>query len=285
MLDEVVPVEVVRHFCHIATARLGVDIGDRLRPLVAGRVAKRLRTLRVDPDEYVKRLHDDPECSEVVGFLDFFRPRPPRLFARRDDYLTLHAALVRWLKEGRLRIRLWCAGCGTGEEAYAMALMSLAAIEAAKVALHEVSIKVLATDVSRPVLERARQGIFAEEQLRGFPRATFGRYFQATEAGLAIDEDVKDMVCFRRLNLARIPYPMSGLFEGIFCRDGLAPLVPSARKRAMDAMRALLSERGRLYSGLGGDVLAEHGDGDDDLGWAQHAARGLSIGLVKGSGQ
>jgi len=285
MLDEVVSVEVVRYFCHIATARLGVDVGDRLRPLIPGRVAKRMRTLRVDPDEYVKRLRDDPECNEVVGFLDFFRPRPQRFFARRDDHAAMHAALVRWLKEGKRRIRLWCAGCGTGEEAYAMALTSLAAMEAARVGLHDASIKILATDISRPVLERARQGIFAEEQLRGVPRAAFGRYFHQAEGGLAIDEDVKDMVCFRRLNLARIPYPMSGPFEGIFCQEALARLVPSARKRALHAMSTLLSERGRLYSGFGAQAVAEEDDGGDDFGWMRYAPRGFSAGLVKGGGQ
>jgi chemotaxis protein methyltransferase CheR len=283
MLDEVVSVEVVRHFCHIARARLGVDIDDRLRPLVAGRVVKRLRTLRVDLDEYVKRIQDDPECGEIIGFLDFFRPRPQRLFARPEDYAALHANLVRWLRDGKLRIRLWSAGCGTGEEAYSMALTSLSAMQVAEVEFHDVNIKILATDMSRPILDRAKQGIFTEDQLRDVPRAAYGRYFHDVAGGIAVDEDVKDMVCFRRLNLARIPYPMSGLFEGIFCHEGLEPLVPSARKRAVNAMSALLSERGRLYCGVAGDDVAErHGD-DDDLGWAKQASH--AVGLAKGGRQ
>ncbi len=255
MLDEAVSVEVVRHFCHIASSRLGVGIGDKYQTLVAGRVAKRLLTLQLDVDKYVERLNTDHECSEVVGFLDFLRPRPPRFFARRDDHAVLHTGLVRWLKEGKRRIRLWSAGCGTGEEAYGMALTLLAALDASGVGLHEVDIKILATDISKPILERGKRGIFHPDQLRDVPGAIHRRYFRETNGGVVIGEDVREMVYFRRLNLTRIPYPMVGPLEAVFCRDGLAPLVRSARRRVADALKALVGEAGILRTGFGDDEL------------------------------
>jgi chemotaxis protein methyltransferase CheR len=252
MFNEDVSVEVVRHFCHIATNRLGVGISASHEALVAGRVAKRLQLLQVALDEYMSRLDEDQDCSEVVGFLDFLRPQPPRFFARLDDHTALHGQLVRWLRGGKLRIRLWSAGCGTGEEAYGMALTALSAVQVSEVGLGDVDIKILATDISTPMLERGKKGVFDEAQLRDVPAFMRDRYFHTVEGGSAIDEDVKDMVYFRRLNLARMPYPMSGPLEAIFCHEGLGPLVASARKRVAGAINELLAAGGLLCADFGG---------------------------------
>ncbi len=263
MFDEAVSTEVVRHFCRIAKNRLGVSIGDNHHPLVAGRVAKRLHALKVDAEEYVTRLDDDHDCSEVIGFLDFLRPRPPRFLARPEDHQALHAMLVHLLGEGQRRFRLWSAGCGTGEEAFGMALTALGAIEAAKVPLPDVDLKILATDISKIVLERGKKGIFDEQQLRDVPRALHERYFATIEGGFAIDEDIKDMVRFRRLNLTKLPYPMSGPLDAIFCHGGLAPLVRSARASVTNAMKNLLAEGGLLCTGFADSTPAATCDDTD----------------------
>ena len=251
MFDEVVSVEVVRRFCQLATHRLGVGIGEGHRALVAGRVAKRLQTLDVGIDDYMNRVEQDQECNEVVGFLDFLRPRPPRFFARRDDHAALHTAITGWLASGKRRIRLWSAGCGTGEEAYGMALTALGAVEASGVELQDVDLKILATDLSKPTLQRGKQGLFDEEQLRDIPRPLHGRYFHPTDSGTIVDENLKDLVYFRRLNLTSVPYPMTGPLDGIFCHEGLAPLVASARKRAVTAVKTVLGKEGLLCTGFG----------------------------------
>jgi chemotaxis protein methyltransferase CheR len=264
MFHEDVSVDVVRHFCHIATNRLGVGISASHEALVAGRVAKRLQLLQVELDEYISRLDEDQDCSEVVGFLDFLRPRPPRFFARLDDHTALHTQLVRGLRGGKLRIRLWSAGCGTGEEAYGMALTALSAVQVSEVGLGDVDIKILATDISNPMLDRGKKGVFDEAQLRDVPTFMQDRYFHAVEGGIAIDEDVKDMVYFRRLNLARLPYPMTGPLEAIFCHEGLVPLVASARKRVAGAVNDLLADGGLLCTDFGSKASHEAADGESD---------------------
>lgn len=260
MLDEVVSAEVVQHFCCIASRRLGVDIGAGQQALVAGRVAKRLQLLQLGLDEYLDRLNDDDECSEVVGFLDLLRPRPPRFFARREDHVVLHATVRRCLDRGQRRIRLWSAGCGTGEEAYGMVLTALSAVHVAEIALSEVDIKVLATDISKTILERGKLGVFSDEQLRDVPPTLYDRFFHPTDDGMAIDDDIKDMVSFRRLNLTNLPYPMTGPLEAIFCHEALAPLSGPARKRAAGAAKALLADHGVLCTGFADELLAETGD-------------------------
>jgi chemotaxis protein methyltransferase CheR len=242
--EEVVSVEVVRHFCHVATRRLGIEIDAKAKALVAGRVAKRLGMLQVPLDEYLNRLEDDKNCDEVVGFLDFVRPRAAGFFARFAEHAELHNQVRRWLRAGRRRLRLWSAGCGSGEEPYAMAITTLDAIEASGLATGEVDLKILASDISPRVLDRGKQGVFVHAQLREVPPRVLARYFTETEEGAAIAPELKSLIAFRRLNLAQPPYPMTGPLDAIFCREGLATLVPSARKRAFLAARSLLCEHG-----------------------------------------
>jgi chemotaxis protein methyltransferase CheR len=173
--------------------------------------------------------------------------------------------LVRSLGEGQRRFRLWSAGCGTGEEAFGMALTALGATEAAKVALSDVDLKILATDLSKVVLERGKQGVFDEQQVRDVPRALRDRYFSAAENGVALDEGIKDMVRFRRLNLTKLPYPMTGPLDAIFCHEALSPLVPSARASVTDAVKDLLAEEGLLCTGFAEPSPAAADDDTDGL--------------------
>lgn len=254
MFDEVVSVEVVRHFCHIANRRLGVELDAKAEALVPGRVAKRLKQLQLPLDEYLNRLKEDEHCDEVVGFLDVMRPRPQRFFARWADFKELHGLLRRALAAGRRRFRLWSAGCGSGEEAYAMALTALDAVSTLHLPPESVDVKVLASDLSSRVLQRGKKGIFDEAQVRDLPRFMRDRYFAPASEGLAISAEVKALVVFRRLNLTRLPFPMTGPLDAIFCQDGLALLLPRARQRTVEAMKAILSEQGMLCAGADEEI-------------------------------
>jgi chemotaxis methyl-accepting protein methylase len=100
------------------------------------------------------------------------------------------------------------------------------------------------------------------------PRTLRARYFHATEDGLTIDEDLKDMVHFRRLNLTSLPYPMTGPLDAIFCHEGLKPLVPSARSRVVSAVKELLARQGLLCTGFSDEDLAG-GLGESDILFAR----------------
>ena len=275
MLNESVPVEVVRHFCHIATRRLGVGMDSTTEALVAGRVAKRLQVLQLPLDEYLTRLDEDEHCAEIADFLDFMRPRPARFFARGSDFVLLRAHLDRLLSGGRRRIRLWSAGCGSGEEPYAMAVTILQAIGEAGLSPMMVDWKVLASDVSLRALERGRKGVFEEARVADLPTSVVGRFFTEASEGLAIRAEVRGRVVFRRLNIAQPPFPMTGPLDAVFCHEGLLPLLPKVRRRVVAAAKALLAKDGIFCGSNDDDFLAATEDAEDEL-W-QDVARHLSL--------
>lgn len=275
MLHEVVSVEVVRHFCHIATRRLGIGIDEKVQALVAGRVAKRLKVLQLPLDEYLSRLEGNQSCDEVVGFLEVMRPRPARFFAHAGEHALLRAHLERWLAAGHRRFRLWSAGCGSGEEPYAMALTILQTIQVARLVPETVDWKILASDASPRALERGANGVFDEEQVSGIPDDLLARFFTETNEGMEICSEVKARLVFRRLNIAQPPFPMKGPLDAIFCREGLLPLLPRVRRRVIDAAKALLARDGVLSTGVDEDSMRAADDAEDAF-W-QEVAGDLSL--------
>ena len=224
-----------------------------------------MRLLQLPLDEYRRRLEDDEDCSEVVDFLDFVRPAPLRFFAKQSDFEDLYVHLVRRLEDGQRRLRLWSAGCGSGEEPYGMLMIALSAVEAAGVTLKAVDLKVLATDISARALDLGRRGLFDASRVSKVPGRMLDIFFTETDEGLLFDERERSRVFFRRLNLARPPYPMAGPFDAIFCAEGLAPMVARARKRVVDAARALLAEGGLMHTGIDYQAMAKAAKDEETL--------------------
>jgi len=263
MSDELVSAEVVRHFCHVANRRLGVCFPAGTEALVAGRVAKRLKVLAVSLMDYVARLQEDQDCEEIVGFLDLVRPRAERFFQRRADLVALHDSVRDQMANGLRRVRLWSAGCGSGEEAYSMAVVVFEAMRALEIDPDSVDFKVLSSDISPRALARGRRGAYSVDQARTIPRHLRERYFGDDADGVVVSAEMRARLVFRRLNLSRPPYPMKGPLQGIFLREALVLLDPSASRRVLAATRALLGEGGRLFGGddmpdLSGDVPDIH---------------------------
>jgi chemotaxis protein methyltransferase CheR len=165
---------------------------------------------------------------------------------------------------------MWSAGCGSGEEPYAMALSLLQAIETARLPPESVDWKVLASDASLRALERGKKGVFDEDQVAGVPQAWLARFFTEASEGVAIRGEVKARVVFRRLNIAQPPFPMTGPLDAIFCHEGLLPLLPRVRRRVIDAARALLTRDGVFCTGVDESSLHVADDEEDDV-WQEVA--------------
>jgi chemotaxis protein methyltransferase CheR len=251
MSDELVSAEVVRHFCHVANRRLGVSLPAGTEALVASRVAKRLKVLGLPLMDYVARLQEDQDCEEIVEFLDLVRPRAERFFQRRADLISLHDKVRDLLIGGLRRIRLWSAGCGSGEEAYSMAVVVFEAMRALEVEPDSVDLKILASDISPRALGRGRRGVYSLDQARWIPRHLRARYFGDDAEGVVVSAEMRTRLVFRRLNLSRPPYPMKGPLQAIFLREALALLDPPASRRVVAATKALLGEGGLLFGGDG----------------------------------
>jgi len=240
-----------QRFCDIAYSTAGIKLRDGKEALVSARVAKRLRALGLSTaGEYLAFLEADSTGSELVSFLDAISTnftsfyREPTHFKRLTEFLAYHVV------KGKKRLRVWCAASSSGEEPYTLAMT----IDQALVGT-SVDWKILATDISTKILATAQAGIYDESTLKDVPRGLLGQYFTVSdERGSSgrrwqVNDSLRRKVVFKRLNLARPPYPMPGPIDVVFCRNVMIYFDESVRQGLVREIDRLLTDDGLVCIG------------------------------------
>lgn len=155
---------------------------------------------------------------------------------------------------GGRRVRLWSAGCSTGQEPLSLAMALTERCEATGAPMPEI----VATDVSEAALGRARAGRFNQFEIqRGLTAQRMLRWFEAQPDGDWIaDPALLRAVTFRRLNLAASPWPI-GSFDIVLCRNVLLYLAPATKTEVFGRLAATLREDGLLVLGAGETVIGQ----------------------------
>ena len=240
-----------QRFCDIAYSTAGIKLRDGKEALVSARVANRLRALGLSTaGEYLALLEADSTGSELVSFLDAISTnftsfyREPTHFKRLTEFLAYH------VEQGKKRLRVWCAASSSGEEPYTLAMT----IDQALVGT-SVDWKILATDISTKILATAQAGIYDESTLKDVPRGLLGQYFTVSdERGSSgrrwqVNDSLRRKVVFKRLNLARPPYPMPGPIDVVFCRNVMIYFDESVRQGLVREIDRLLTDDGLVCIG------------------------------------
>jgi chemotaxis protein methyltransferase CheR len=145
------------------------------------------------------------------------------------------------------RVRLWSAGCASGEEPYTIAIEALEALGSGW------DLKVLASDIDTEVLSAAAEGIYSLERASPLPDPLLRRYFlrgTGRYAGFVkVRREVKDLVVFRRINLLDDPWPIRTRFDAIFCRNVMIYFDRATQRRLVERFSASLAEGGSLFVG------------------------------------
>ena len=191
----------------------------------------------------------------------FFRDRTP------FDTLSRHALpALAVQRASKKRLRIWSAGCSTGQEAYSLAMLFADQAEQWK----GWTIDILGTDVSGAVIDRARDGIYTQfEVQRGLAITQTIRWFEECADGWRIAEPLRKHVRFRVHNLLEPP-PHLGGFDIVLCRNVLLYLSPEKKKAAFDRIASSMASDGYFMLGAGETVI-----GQTDKLVADPKARGL----------
>ncbi len=162
------------------------------------------------------------------------------------DEITWHLVLEQARVAGDDTIRVWCAGCATGEEAYSLALLATEAF-----APDVAPVSILGTDVSRQALAGAREGAYRPRSVRELSARLRKRYFFQAGDRLTVGEQLRSHVTFAVHNLARDPLPPFGEspFHLILCRNVLIYFDADTVERVIDGFERSLAPAGRLILG------------------------------------
>jgi chemotaxis protein methyltransferase CheR len=229
----------------------GISLGDHKRQLVQGRLLRRLRALNLPGfAAYCDLLRRDPD-SELGELASCISTNVTSFFREMHHYdMLVDELLPRWLEEKKGgRLRIWSAGCSTGEEPYALAMVLAEAMERTGVTIDA---KILATDLSPQALEAARKGVYPVDRLGGVSDARRKRWFLRGEGsyeGFAcIHPRLRELVTIQPLNLLH-DWPMQGRFDAIFCRNVVIYFDKPTKHRLFSRYAGKLESRGYLFLG------------------------------------
>ena len=198
--------------------------------------------LETEPEEYARLV-----SSLLIKVTEFFRD--PKVW----DYLR-EKILPELIDESRTagrELRIWSAGCATGEEAYSLAISVAEALEGQP---HPVDVRIFATDIDRDAIAFARRGIYPEASLAGLSPAVRDRYFTRTDGAYEVGKRLRSLVVFGEHDLGeRAPFPRIDL---LLCRNVLIYFAPPMQRATLETFAYSLRPEGCLVLGPSETVAA-----------------------------
>ena len=228
---------------------LGARVQRRVRELGLGDATQYCAYLRMGP----QRVHELDELLRLasIGETSFGR------YPLQLEFLE-RAVLPRVIEANRRerRLRLWSAGCATGQEAYDLAMIVHRALG---VRIDDWDVRILATDINAGALARAEAGWYSRDELRDLHPDDHDRFFAIDGAGSRVRETLGNMVAFRAHNLRdAMAARRLGRFDVICCRNVLCHFGARAREDAVGVVRDRLEDEGVLLVGHRDPV--DHGE-------------------------
>ena len=235
-------------------AGLAIPVGKE--GLVHSRLSRRLRETR-HPSfaSYLAWLEQQGPGDERTAVIDLLTTNKTDFFREPAHFDYLLSVVVPEVVAAGRPLRLWSAGCSSGEEPYTLAMLLQEALPPGYDA------RILATDISTRILAKARAGRYGAEQMAGVDRERRARWFTEVGGGTPqwqVARPLRDMVAFAHLNLMG-PWPMKGPFDAILCRNVMIYFDKPTQARLVQRYWELLAPGGHLFVGHSESLTAlEH---------------------------
>ena len=263
--------ELFSRFRDLIQQRIGIILSDSKLAFLQARLRLRLRaTGLASYEHYYDLLASEADPEESARFIDAVTTHHTFFFREAEHFEQVVDHLLEMESRGDRAYRVWSAACSSGEEPYSL-LMTLAD----RLGLDrfaEFNLKVLATDISAPVLAQAQMAEYETDRLKGVSREQIERYFKPTYDGrrMKLQPLITEKVVFRRLNLLERPLPMKRTFDVVMCRNVLIYFDDEARESLLAEISRVLSRHGLLCVGMTESAL----DANHDLSFVGPATYG-----------
>lgn len=225
----------------------GIRMREGKEGLVRARLTKRLRKLGLpDFDAYLSYVERDATRREFAEMIDVLTTNKTSFLREASHFDFLRDEVFPHLTGA---VRIWSAGCSTGEEPYTLAMLCNEGFR--DIASRDV--RILATDISHRVLAQAKAGLYPAEQMGDVPPAWLQKYWVQKQdtAGRPVreaDRSLRRLVQFAKLNLME-RWPMQGPFDAILCRNVMIYFDKATQQQLVERYWALLRPGGHLFVG------------------------------------
>ncbi|MDY0043361.1 MAG: protein-glutamate O-methyltransferase [Syntrophales bacterium] len=231
----------------------GINLHEGKRELVKARLGKRLKKGNfVSFSDYLHFVMTDEGSDELTAMINSLSTNLTGFFREESHFQKLRGIIFEEFSmpehsNEKVKLRIWSAGCSTGEEPYTIAMVLAEALEGRKA-----DMKILATDISTSVLKRAAAGIYSEKSVSAIPPVMRFKFFLQDKGRWSgqykIKENLRVLVHFAYLNLKECTLP-SDSFNIIFCRNVMIYFDKNTQHALITTFYNLLKPGGYLFVG------------------------------------
>ncbi|ACG79786.1 chemotaxis protein methyltransferase CheR [Phenylobacterium zucineum HLK1] len=234
----------------------GIALSESKATLVYSRLAKRLRSLGLESfRDYCALVAGAGGADERQQMIAALTTNVTRFFREPHHFEHLKTVVLPPLLQEAKRggqVRIWSAGCSSGEEPYSIALTILSLLPEAA----ELDVRVLATDIDTHVLARAREGAYGSSSMLQIPGDLRSRWFRQQGDRWVVADPLRRLVTFNELNLMG-DWPMRRTYQAIFCRNVVIYFEEATQARVFSRFVPLMAPGARLYLGHSERLVGE----------------------------
>jgi chemotaxis protein methyltransferase CheR len=231
-------------------ANYGINLRDEKQALVTGRLQSELVQNGFNNfSEYYKYIVSDKTGSAIPNLINKITTNHTFFMREEEHFHYFRNIIIPYLTStvNKKDLRIWSAGCSSGEEPYTLAMILDDYLGKEKIWWDT---KILATDISGKVLEKAKKGVYNNQELASIPSSWKLKYFKETENDNSVLIDkIRDEVIYRKFNLMEEIFPFKQKFHVIFCRNVMIYFDNETRRNLVNKFYEALEYGGYLFIG------------------------------------
>jgi two-component system CheB/CheR fusion protein len=226
-----------------------IDFSLYKQTTIERRMFRRMSVLDIASfEEYLRYIESNDH--ELYNLGDDFLIGVTEFFRDKDAFVALQKNILQYIQSKKVdRLRIWCAGCSTGEEAYSLMILLFELRKKSKI---DIDFQMFATDVDAEAILFARKGVYDKELLKGFPQTLIEQYFLLNNDQYEVAKQIKESIIFSKHNIAKDP-PFSKI-DLISCRNLLIYFNQELQHRVFASFHKSLHEDGLLFLGKSDSV-------------------------------
>ena len=242
-----------RDAANLVYERFGISLTDEKRALVAGRLAKRVRTLGLSSfGAYLSIVRADSSGAELGEFINRISTNHSYFYREKEHFQFLLSSVMpmvkaRLAKEPSYPFRIWCAGCAAGEEPYTLSMLVQ---ESLGIFAKKADWGILATDVSVAALSEAKTAVYPENRIKELPLNWRNAYLSRSgNDAWTVNPETRKPILFKVLNLMNTEYPFKSAFDIVFCRNVMIYFDGPTRRALVDRIYRYVKPGGYFFVG------------------------------------
>ncbi|UPA08141.1 protein-glutamate O-methyltransferase [Borrelia hermsii DAH] len=230
----------------------GINLNEKKKLLIESRLSSIIKAKNLSSfTEYINYLENQKNQISLIELVDKISTNHTYFFREPNHFEFLENKLLpkmlKQMMQSEEEIRIWSAGCSSGEEAYTIAMILNEYIDNNKI---HCKVKILATDISITVLNEAKRGIYPEDRVKTLPKHLKNKYLnKLTNNKFEVKDILKKMIQFKKLNLMNEFFPFKKKFDLIFCRNVMIYFDEKTRNKLAEKFNQHLKNDSYLFIG------------------------------------